>query len=186
MSEDTNKQFVVEGRIVYCHLAAPDKFGKHSCQIVIDKKAKVVKELAAAIKELIKTNLNGKKPAANKIPLGEAEEKFGEDFSDSVCLKCSSTEPVRMLSQSKQPLDSDREFPNGCDVKALVSLSAYSNEWGPGMTCFINGVQFISENDPIGRAKPSDETIDGFFDAIEGDGGGEGSAEVDTADFFKT
>ena len=185
MSEVTNNQFVVEGRIVYAHLAAPDKFGKYSCQIIVDKKSKVIGQMTTAIKELIKANLGGKKPAANKIPVGDAEERYGEEFADSVVIKCSSTEPVRLLSASKQPLDSDRSFPNGCDVKALLSLSAYSNEWGPGMTCFINGCQFIGENDPIGRAKPSDATIDSFFDPIEGSSEG-GEAEVDTADFFKT
>ena len=84
MSEVTNNQFVVEGRIVYAHLAAPDKFGKYSCQIIVDKKSKVIGQMTTAIKELIKANLGGKKPAANKIPVGDAEEKFGEEFADSV------------------------------------------------------------------------------------------------------
>ncbi len=178
---------LVEARIVYCHLREPDRFGKYSCLLVIDKDDPMVKKIVTEIDRLCKVTFGGKRPAARGLPIKEAAEQFGEDYSDCYVIRCSSGDPVDLFNSDKTPILADNTFPGGTNVRALLAFTAYQNEYGKFVGCFINGVQYVSKGDPIGRAKPD---AAGFFSEIEGTEPASGAADnadpsADPAAFFK-
>ena len=173
---------VVSGRIVHCHLAVADKYGGYTCSILVDKSDPVVALIKEEVEGLIQSEFNGTAPKESQVPVEDAAKKFGDEYSEYIRLKCKSTEPVPMVDAELRPLSDNKAFPNGCDVKAQIAFSAYSSrDYGNGLTCFINAIQFVAKNDPIGRAAANPSDIFAPIAKPKGKGSADAPAETKPA-----
>ena len=78
-----------------------------------------------------------------------------------------STKPVPVVGRDRTSINDFTQVYGGCKVKVAVSFYAYSNSGNHGIGVGLNGVQKISDGEPLsGGGKP---TVESMFDMLEED-----------------
>ena len=125
-----------------------------------------IKEIQAAIADLIKSNLKGTKLGADKICLKDGDESSYEGYADHMSIKAGNAKRPLIIDKDKTPLtEDDNRVYSGCYVNAIIELWAQDNGFGKRINCNLLGVQFAADGEPFGDGGASASVND--FDMLD-------------------
>lgn len=144
-------------RCVYPKLFEADDFmGKkrYSIGLLIPKESEQAKQIKAAIMEAAKAQWGDK--AADKIKSFQGSKQswclrdYDENTYQVNAKRAAERGVPAVVDQHKNDLTQDSGLPyGGCWVNASIVLSAYNKNGAQGITCFLNGVQLVKEDEPL-------------------------------------
>jgi len=144
--------------------------GKYDATFILDKTdhAKIIKEIDAAIKAIIKETFKGKSPGDDRLCLKDGDETEREEQQGKMIIKASTKKRPLVLNRDKTPLtEDDGVIYAGCYVNAIISLWAQNNAWGKRVNASLEGLQFSGPGEPFGPAGIDANEFDAFGDADE-------------------
>lgn len=149
-------------------MGSKDKF--YSCQMLFDKKNSDA-WIQAVLKDLYKQKWGDKKrPSLFKNPWRDgdtkAEESEMEVYLGQMIMNGKAGEKDKLLFLDGQKnIIQPSDFYAGCYCKAVIELRTYDNQYGQGISCWLRGLQFVRDGEPLGGSTParSDD-----FEVVEG------------------
>jgi len=162
------------GRAAYAWLSKPDaKFNpdkpSYKLTLILDEGP----EADALEKKIIEAG----KQAAEKdgvklkknfgIPIkrydDDDEDKRKDEFKDKVRFSFKSPKKPLQVDSKKNPLPASIFVASGDDVRASISVAAWSSPLGSGLSVYLNGVQLVAKNSTGGGSSDDfDEIEDGY------------------------
>lgn len=125
---------------------------KYEATFLLDKTAHAatIKELEAAIKEAIKTDLKGVKLPGDKICMKNGDDVEYAGYAGHVSVKASNNKRPMVIDRDRSPLtEEDGKFYAGCYVNAIIELWAQDNQWGKRINANLLAVQFFKDGEPF-------------------------------------
>jgi len=127
---------------------------KFEATFLLHKKehAALIKEIAAVIKEKVRTDLKGAKISSDKVCLRNGDEAEYEGYEGHMSLKASNNARPTVIDRDRTPLTEDDNKPYaGCYVNAYIELWAQNNQFGKRVNANLLGVQFYRNGKPFGE-----------------------------------
>lgn len=122
---------------------------------------------------------DGDKEAGDLTEDGSTKGEKYPERNGCFFINARSTKPVGVVGRDLSPItDADAVY-GGCKAKVSISLYPYSNSGNHGVGCGLNGVQKISDGEPLGTARPSVESMFDLLDDEEPDLDGDFGDEVE-------
>lgn len=126
---------------------------KYEATLLISKteQAALVKEIQAAIKAKLDTDLKGTKLGADKICLKDGDQIEYDGYAGNWSIKASNAKRPLVIDRDKTPLtEDDNRIYAGCYVNAVIEIWAQNNSWGKRINANLLGVQFAGDGAPFG------------------------------------
>ena len=142
---------------------------KYEATLLLDKEthADSIKEIQAAIKSMITSDLKGAKLGDDKLCLKDGEGIDYDGYENCYSLKASNKKRPMVIDRDKTPLCEDDNKPYaGCYVNAVIELWAQNNNYGKRINANLLGVQFFKDGEPFGDGVGA--SVDDF-DAFDDD-----------------
>lgn len=145
------------GRLSYPSLDKPSTaFSKNQYEatLLFKKEGVDLAALKADLKKLIRAKWGESKNVKDlNLPIKDGdkqkEKKGGEQYADHFVIRLhSKNKPVLKDKDGKTDLDPGAFYP-GCNVRAIIKFRTYDNN-GEGITAYLNGLQFVGDNDRFG------------------------------------
>jgi hypothetical protein len=162
------------GRLIWARLFEAEAMEEgnepsYSCAILFkeDTNLKSVrKAIQASIDDM--NTWKGKLPRKGQVCLMEgdeiddivAEEKYPYIETGDVILKLRRYEkygPPQLWDQKVEPIESPSEMYSGCHVLGDVEFFAWERKTSSGVSCRLNGLQKVREDEPLGGGKANTE-----------------------------
>jgi len=149
----------------------PEAKGKYKCLLLIDKDDKAsVSKIKAAIKvieaKMIAEKYAGKAPKkAIKNTFNDGDEdKEGEEYENRFYINVSKHIKPAIVDRRMNPITDPEDVYSGCVANVAIEFYYYFREDSKGITASLEGIQKISDGEPLGasRTKPAD-----VFEALE-------------------
>lgn len=164
---NTNTVTIGEVRFSYCNLFQPyaanaNEEPLYSVTALIPKpNAAALNDCYAAIEAAkaagISTKWNGAMPPVIDITLRDGDgprpsdgSPYGEECKGHMVLKCKSKQRPFVVDANVQDIIDPSKVYSGCYGRVNVTFIAYNNNGKKGITCLLNGVQFIRDGEPLG------------------------------------
>lgn len=83
-------------------------------------------------------------------------DKKGEimpGYENAFFITAKSKDQVRVVDQDKQEILDERKIYGGCYARIAATLSSYDNKGNKGVSCYMNGFQFLKDGEPFGGAR---------------------------------
>jgi len=141
--------------------------GKFEATFILDKRdhAAVIEKIKAAIGRMIKEEMKGKAPAADKICLKDGDQSDRAESAGTYTIKASTKKRPLVINRDKSPITiEDNIIYAGCYVNAIISIWAQDNQWGKRINASLDGVQFVRDGEPFGDGGLSVSAFDAFGD----------------------
>ena len=143
---------------------------KFQVQLIIKKDDPKVAALREAIKS-VGVQKWGTIPPNVKNPLKDGDKKVDKDGKPIehykgcyiISAKSGAAYPPNLIDGNVRPLKAEA-FYAGSYVVCSINITTYDNQFGRGITCYLNTVQFYKDGDKFGNhIRPEDE-----FQVVEG------------------
>ncbi len=173
-------------RLSYPHLFKPQKAqkpgeeGKYAATLLIPKTDKNMKAMIdQAMKDAAVERWADKIPKGLKSPLkdGDLEEvhttqkgEIQESYKGNWVLRTTSKTPPGCILADARTHATERDMYPGCYVRAFLSVFAWEQPTGRGVSFALNHIQKVDEGEALGRAQTRAEDV---FDAIVAENEGE-------------
>jgi len=155
-------------RLSYPHLFTEDKYGKHSCSLILDKvdNKKQIDDLNAAVKAEMLEKFGAKSVAMETALRADKQKcciKDGDTFLTGqgeplapgcVVVSCNrkpTAAPLQLLDGKKVAITQDGILYAGCYVNASLEIWGQTGEY-QGIRGTLNGLQFAGEGERFGGA----------------------------------
>lgn len=149
----------------------------YDIQIIIPKTQKDdLRAILRAIKEVGEDKW-GDKWRGVKSPLRDGDKEKdditedgstkGEKYPERLgCyfLNARSGKPVAVVGRDRSPIDEPSDLYGGCKGKIAVNFYAYSSNGNHGIAAGLNGVQKISDGEPLAAGAPA---VESMFDLLD-------------------
>lgn len=192
--KSANVQVILQGaRLSFPSLFEPKAFSpkqdaKYQATFLVDKGGAEHKKLSAAINEVIKEAWGSKPKDLLGICLGDGAEKSKhEGYDETVVFVRASApadrRPLLVDSQKRvQTTDTGMFYP-GCRVNAILTIWSQDNDFGKRVNASLDGVQFVRDDERLGRGGASpdmfpDADVRGEDDLLGGSSEAEEEEEV--------
>ncbi len=147
--------------------------GKFEATFLLNKEdhAPIIKEIHAAIKSGIASNLKGAKIPADKLCFKDGDDFEYDGYAGAMSFKASNNKRPMVIDKDKSPLAEDDGKPYaGCYVNAVVELWFQNNNYGKRVNANLLGVQFLKDGEPFGGdgSSASNDDFDAFDDDDDG------------------
>lgn len=167
-------------RLSYVFLNNPRKNddgseGKYGCTLLIPKTDKdTIKAINAAIEaakaEGISNGIKGAKDFPSPLRDGDGQRprggEYGPECKGMMVLNTTSKNRVKVCDRNRNEiLDSD-EIYSGMWANVMIKLRCFNVPGNKGITCYLNLVQKVRDDQPLGGSAPKAEDV---FEAIEDD-----------------
>ena len=139
--------------------------GKFEATFILDAKdhSKVIDQLNAQIKRLVKEELKGGKLGDDRICLKDGDELDRPEFEGKFTIKSSTKKRPMLINRDKTPIvEEDNIVYAGCYVNAIVSLWAQNNGYGKRINAQLDGIQFVRDGEAFGDGGISADAFDDF------------------------
>lgn len=143
---------------------------KFEASFLLDKEthADKIKELEAAIADMVSDRLKGAKLKADKICLKDGDEIDYDGYAGHMSIKASSRKrPMAIGADKSQLTEDDGKLYAGCYVNAIIELWAQDNQYGKRINANLLGVQFVKDGDPFADGVTA--SIDDFDEIADED-----------------
>lgn len=154
-------------RLSYVHVFSPYAYQqgqepKYSTTILIPKTDIATKQrIDAAIEATIQAGTSekwsGQRPPKLAIPVHDGDGvrpsdgmPFGAECKGHWVFTASSKQPVAVVDQSLQHIINQSEIYSGIFARVSIAFFAYNSNGKKGIGCGLNGVQKISDGEPLG------------------------------------
>lgn len=140
--------------------------GKFGGTVCIDKTdSETIATLEAGFQQAIREKWGSNPPPDVKIPLKDGDATMAnKNFHGYYYLEAHSKDKPCVVDRKKQPISSGKEFSDGCECNFILTLKAYDVDGNVGVTCYLNGVQFVKNGTWSGRTSVAD-----LFDVLDGE-----------------
>lgn len=159
MSE--NKQLILSNvRLSFADIftakAVNDGEPRFSANFLLHKERdkKQIDKVTAAINELIKSDLDGKKLSSDKVCLRDGDDKDYDGYADHMFVSAANKKRPQVVDRDNSPLvESDDKPVAGDYVDAVVRLWAQNNNYGKRINASLEVVRFRKEGERFGAPK---------------------------------
>jgi len=158
-------------RLSFCNLFSPRAISEGSepkysvCALISKKDKELLKKIQLAISSEIAVKWGTKVPLKLKTPLKdgdiEASESCGPEFEGCMFLNCNSLRKPQVALRNGSAAIDDESIYSGCWADVYVTFYSYSKEVNKGISCSLNGVQKIKDDESFaGSLKIEFKTIE--------------------------
>jgi len=141
--------------------------GKYDATFILDKKlhAKEIVDIEKGIANIVRDQLKGKHPGADRTCLKDGDETEREEQQGAYVIKASTKRRPLVLDRDKSPLtEEDNKIYAGCYVNGIITLWAQNNAYGRRINASLEGIQFSSHGEPFGPPAIGVNEFDAFGD----------------------
>lgn len=167
-------------RLSYVFLNSPRKNddgtdGKYGATLLIPKTDKAtIKMMNAAIEAAKEEGLSNGIKGADKFPSplrdGDGERprggEYGPECKGMMVLNTTSKNRVKVCDRMRNEIMDADEIYSGMWANVLIRFKCFNVPGNKGISCYLNLVQKVRDDQPLGGAAPKAEDV---FDAIEDD-----------------
>ena len=167
-------------RISYAFLNSPRKnedgtAGKYGAQLIIPKTdAAVVKQLTEAVEAAralaIEDGVRNAKTFASPIRDGDGQKprggEYGPECKGAWVINTSSWNKPGIVDRNVQPIIDPTQIYSGMWCRVDVTFKAFVTKSNSGITCYLNNLQKIRDDAPLGGSAAPAESV---FEAVEGE-----------------
>ena len=168
-------------RLSYVYLTTPRKNddgsdGKYGATLLIPKTDKAtIKALNAAVEAAkaegaSKKGIKGAESFQSPLRDGDGERprggEYGPECKGMMVLNTTSNRQPKIYDRRVQPLIDPDEIYSGMWANVSINFSCFSVPGNKGISCYLNLVQKVRDDQPLGGAAPKAEDV---FSAIDDD-----------------
>ena len=180
--EAKNTEMVTKSpvRLSYVFLNSPRKNddgtdGKYGATLLIPKTDKAtIKTMNAAIEaareEGLASGIKGADKFASPLRDGDGERprggEYGPECKGMMVLNTTSKGRVKVCDRHRNEIMDADEIYSGMWANVLIKFKCFNVPGNKGISCYLNLVQKVRDDQPLGGAAPKAEDV---FDAIEDD-----------------
>lgn len=151
---------------------APAKYGV--CLLIPKSDTQTMNEIRQACETARKDSagkFNGKVPTSLPLPYHDGDKEkpnggeYGPECKGMWVMNASTNKKVPVVDRHKQPITDSTELYSGCWGRAAINLGAYNSHGNRGIACYINALQKVADDDPLG----SSVDVNAAFSALDDD-----------------
>jgi len=165
-------------RLSYCHLLSPRATqdgteGKYGAMLIIPKSDKVVTKqlqdgIEAARVAAAAKGIRNAKSLQSPLRDGDGEKprggEYGPECKGCWVLNTSSKRRPNVVDRRVQPILDPNEIYSGMWAIVDINFAAFSVTGNSGISCYLNNVQKIRDDEPLGGSAARPEDV---FSAVE-------------------
>ena len=149
----------------------PDQKPKYKCMLLIDKSdkasvSKIQKAIKAVEEKMISEKYAGKAPKkkiSNTFGDGD-EDKDGEEYENRYYINVSKHVKPAIVDRKRNPITDSEEVYSGCIANVCIEFYYYWLDESKGITASLEGIQKISDGEPLGASRIR---VDEEFEELE-------------------
>ena len=180
-----NTNVVTKGpvRMSYCFLNAPRRKddgtdGKYGAMLLIPKTdVKTVKQLEAAVEAAradgVARGIRNAKNFLSPIHDGDGQKprggEYGPECKGNWVLNTSSKRQPKVVDRRVQPILDPDEIYSGMWAIVDINFACFTADGNSGITCYLNNVQKVRDDEPLGGSAPRPEDVFTALDADDDD-----------------
>ena len=167
-------------RLSYVYLNSPRKNddgsdGKYGATLLIPKTDKeTIRAINAAVEaakaEGVTEGIKGAKDFPSPMRDGDGQRprggEYGPECKGMMVLNTTSKTAVKVCDRMRNPILDGSEIYSGMWANVLIRFKCFNVPGNKGISCYLNLVQKVRDDQPLGGAAPKAEDV---FDAIEDD-----------------
>ena len=168
---------VITGKVraSFVHVFEPQSINggepKYSCSLIIPKSDTAtigkIREAVEQAKQEGVPKWGGKIPPNLKLPLrdGDVERPDDEAYANSYFINATSREKPGVVDRKRITITDPLAIYSGCYIHALINFYPFNANGNRGVACGLQGIQFVSDGEPLnGRVRAEDA-----FDVLDDD-----------------
>lgn len=144
-------------RLAFCNLFTPRAISEGSdlkysvCALIPKENKNLIKKIQSVIQLEITEKWGTKIPGKLKNPLKDgdtdAPDSGGLEFEGHMFLNCNSSRKPQVALRNGYAANDDESVYSGCWADVYVCLYAYSKDVNKGISCGLNGVQKMRDDE---------------------------------------